>query len=148
VSVNTSIRVSRGGRSAGGIVLLTFGIMFFFLGLLLGSLCFIAGGILCEGTIIGQMAFAFLTLGAIPLVLGIALLAISGRRRRALEAQGGAAATDAVAQSMISAAFSAPRLSPAAEPASTEPVALNCPECGAPVERGAPVCTYCGQTFA
>lgn len=136
------------GPKAAGVILLIVGVMFLFVAILLGSLCFIGGGIICEGTMIGTIAFVFFMMGAVPLLFAIMLLAIGRRMAASAAAAGFDDATDAVASSVTAAKVSLEVAEPLEPAAPSQPVSLNCPECGAPVKRGAPVCTYCGQTFA
>jgi hypothetical protein len=129
-------------------LLIVFGVTIAFPGILLNALCLPADGIICQGTGIGDIGRTFLLIGVGPLVAGI-VLAVVLRRRPAGAPQTPAA--DPVAQALSAEMASAQatlRLGAAGGLArSMGPTPSNCPECGAPVPRGAAVCDYCGQTF-
>ena len=144
----SSSRPRRRGMNPAAVILIVFGSMFFFIGVLLGSLCLVAGGILCEDTFIGGLGFIFLLLGGLPLLLGIILAVALRRRAPPADAAVNALASASLAQRLTQEAFAAPTKPTLEQDAAGGPVASNCPECGAPVPRGASVCTYCGETFA
>ena len=134
-----------GPARVAGVTLLVFGVMFVFIGLILLGLCLPMGGLLCQDTGIGTIGTALFAIGAIPFILGVVLMRV-GRKSDAakLAAQPAASLVDQVAADERRAALQMRESSPAA----AEPVALKCPDCGAPITAGAKVCEFCGQTFA
>jgi hypothetical protein len=112
-----------------GIALTVFGFVMLFVGVLLGSMCLLSGGLLCSGTLIGELGGGFFLFGLVMLVLGIGTLVAQGRRSPPPAAQ---------------VPF-APRALPATPPASpTARVASECPKCGGPVDARVRACEWCG----
>jgi hypothetical protein len=130
-------------------LLIVFGVTIAFPGVLLDALCLPADGMICQGTGIGDIGRTFLLIGVGPLVAGV-VLAIVLRRRGASAPQ--TPAVDPVAQARSAQMASAQATLRLNAPGGgfetpTGPPPSKCPECGAPVPRGAAVCDYCGQTF-
>ncbi len=110
-------------------MLVVFGLMLALVGALLGGLCLIGGGIICEGTMIPTLAAWFLWPGLSMIVLGFVLSAVLPKPKRVTPQQ----------------ILMATRLPPgAAGPAPTEVRrASECPKCGGPVKANEMVCGWC-----
>jgi len=114
-----------------GLTLLMFGIMFTFIGGILGGLCLIEGGILCEDTAIGSIGLTMLGFGLPSFVIGI-LLFSRGRW-----------ATNEATKAMLARRLAA---NPSHALGAVVPsiVRSECPHCGAPIRPGTPTCEWCG----
>lgn len=123
-------------RSGAALILFILGMMFTFIGLILGSLCLFSGGLLCDGTLIGEMSSYFLMPGLAFIALGILASALVRRHRKRHPPP----VAPPVARQHIEI-----RLEPE-DPAPGLPaarVASKCPNCGGPVHRAAPTCQWC-----
>ena len=130
-----------------GLLTLIFGLMGTLVGGLLLSMCLVGGGILCDGTLIGDMGFGAMKLGLPLLIAGLGLWVPT---RRALKRMQKAQTARASAQRapLLSRAMRIELALPQSSPeAPAGPVSSKCPECGGPVEPNAPKCEWCGQPF-
>ncbi|HEX9709771.1 MAG TPA: hypothetical protein VGB42_07410 [Candidatus Thermoplasmatota archaeon] len=120
-----------------GLLALLFGLVFTAIAALLGGLCLVGGGILCQGTSIGAIATMLLVPGLVLVAAGLLLLAIARRFRRG---EPGAATPSAQAQLAVARATAAAAVRGEPSPR----VASECPKCGGPVRPADPACEWCG----
>ena len=137
-----------GLRALGFILSLIGGMLLLVGGMLYGMFCIVFGDILCVG-MIGTIGGGFLVFGG--LMFGIGLLIVIPTRR-AWKAEQAKRLEEIQAQrALIAAKGGGARLSLRVEVdgrgGPEGPVASKCPECGAPVDRGARECEFCGTPF-
>ena len=150
------VRITIGGlprarrRTPAGLVLVVIGATLLFPGVILWGLCAVAGGVVCSGTPLGDIGGAFLLIGGLVIIAGIAALVVFARAAAASgpPARPADVDLDAVFRGAQGAGASLQLSSAvAAGAAPPGPVPSECPKCGGPVKRGSTVCEWCGQPF-